>query len=313
MVFEKLRSWPTPFEEVVVEIPEGGAAGHGDHWSVFTDDPPDFFKDIPSMLGEAKPVSTYADIRIARPYPLPETEPKGALLVWPIPRFGAIMAIELDAPTGEDRFAAMYPWMSEGVVHTVRLVRVNLWPNRLEAQIQGLVGSAAKMPITFFDPLFAANRAFYRKGEDYQIVMVGFPYHFEISESKPIVIDDPSKVLSPRNTMHVDEPCLTDSEAPVVFDTRGLAVLFPRDDIAADAYEFRGPVKSVTELHTHMLGQRAWRVRAVVARLGDDDFDLDLCLTAKVLGEGKLPEIGDDVRGVLWLQGHLWMPGPGTV
>jgi hypothetical protein len=281
MHFEKLRSWPTPFEEVVVEIPDGTSVGHGDHWSVFIDDPPDFFKDIPSMLDEARPALTYADIRIARPYPLPDTEPKGVLLVWPIPRFGAIMAIELDASAGENRFVAMYPWMSDGVQHTVRLVRVHLWPSRLEAQLQGLVGAAANMPITFFDPLFAANRAFYRKGEEYQVIMVGFPYRFEISESKPVVIDDRSRVRGLRNAMHTDDPSRRDSEAPLVFDTKGMAALLPREDIAADAYEFRGPVKAVAELHTQMLGQRAWRVRVTVARLGDDDFDVDLCLTAK--------------------------------
>jgi hypothetical protein len=203
--------------------------------------------------------------------------------------------------------------VSEGVQHTIRLERVRLWPNRLEAQIEALVGADEELSITFFDPLFAANRAFYRKDEIYQFVLVGFRYDFEIVDPAPIVIDDMEKVRRLRTMMYKDDPEKRGTQVPLVFETKGMAAFLPRGDLAADDYEFQGPVKSVTEFHTEMFGQQAWRVRITVSRPAskDIDIDIDLCLTRKVLGDCRLPNIGEDVRGILWLQGYLWMPGMG--
>ena len=301
----------TPFEEIIVEISDEEAGGHGSHWEIFFNDVGDLLKRLPQIIQEGQLALTYADIRSAKPYVFPEEEPKGALLVWPIPRFGLIATIKLNAPSGANEFISAYPWVSEGVQHTVRLEQVRLWPNRLEAQIQALIGADEEMSITFFDPLFAANRVFYKKDDLCQFILVGFPYAFEIVDPKPIVISDPEQIRRLRSMMHVSDKEQKDSRKPLVFETKGMAAFLPRGDLKPDDYEFQGQVKSVTELHTEILGQRAWRVRTTVVRLSDKDIDIDLCLTEKVLGGHRVPKVDEDVRGILWLQGYLWMPGLG--
>lgn len=300
-----------PFEDVIVTISDEEAGGHGSHWESFFDDVRVLLKALPRIIQESKLALTYADNKSAKPYPFPSDEPKGALLVWPIPRFGLIAAIELDPQSGANKLISAYPWVSEGVQHTIRVERIRLWPNRLEAQIDALVGADEVLSLTFFDPLFAANRAFYKKNEIYQFVLVGFPYVFEIVDPAPIVINDLEKAGRLRTMMYKDDSSQRDTHEPLVFETKGMAAFLPRGDLATDDYEFQGPVKSVTEFYTEMLGQQAWRVRITVSRIDDRDFDIDLCLTRKVLGDGRLPKIGDDVRGILWLQGYLWMPGIG--
>lgn len=299
----------TPFEDVIVTTSNKEAGGHGGHWEIFFDDVGVLLKALPRIIQEGKLALAYADIKSAKPYPFPEREPKGALLVWPIPRFGLIAAIELDARSEANQLISAYPWVSEGAQHTIRLERVRLWPNRLEAQIDALVGADEELSITFFDPLFAANRAFYNKDEIYPFVLVGFPYVLEIVDPAPIVINDMEKVRRLRTMMYKDDPAQRDTREPLVFETKGMAALLPRGDLAGDDYEFQGPVKSVTEFHTEMLGQQAWRVRITVRRHADKDFDIELCLTRKVLSDSRVPKIGEDVRGILWLQGYLWMPG----
>lgn len=229
---------------------------------------------------------------------------------WPIPRFGVVVPIELSASNGAShQLASLYPWTSEGVQHTIKLKQVKLWPGRLEAYIVASVGPGDEIDIAFFDTLFAANRVFYKKDELYQFILVGFPYSFQISKSEPIIIDAPSKVRSLRQAMYANDTQQRESSEPLTFETKGMTALLPRPDLAADDYEFQGPVKSVTEYHAEILGQRAWRIRVTVARPGDQDFDIDLCLTEKTLGNSRLPKIGEDVCGLLWLQGYLWMPG----
>jgi hypothetical protein len=301
----------TPFEEIVVEISSEEAGGHGDHWKIFFHNLKDFFTRLPQIIQEAQPALTYADIRSAIPYIFPKQEPDGYLLVWPIPRFGLIATIKRNSPSAANELISAYPWVSEGKQHTIRMEQIRLWPNRLEAQIEAGLGIDEELPITFFDPLFAANRVFYKKGEWYQFILVGFPYTFEIVDPKPIVINDPEKIRNLRSILHSDDPERRESQEPLIFETKGMAALLPHHDLEGDDYEFQGPVKSVTEFHTEMFGQRTWRIRITIHRRSDKDFDLDLCLTEKILGNQRMPEAGDDVRGILWLQGYLWMPGLG--
>jgi hypothetical protein len=301
----------TPFKDAIIELSDEDAGGHGDHWSMFADNPSQLIGQIlPQAVREAQSAMCYADTSGARPMPLPSEEPAGTVLSWPMQRFGVFLIVQLSEGHKGGELASAFPRASDGVEHVVDLEVVRLWPNRLEAQIEGVVGNGA-MPIVFFDPLFARHRGFYQKDGRYRFIFTGFPYRIEVCDSPPIVINDPERVRAMRRAT---EPQVsteeTDSE-PIVIQTKGMAALFPLQDAGADDYQFQGPVKSVTELDAKMLGCRTWRVRVTVARfseLSDEDFDIDLYVTEKALESGALPKIGDDVRGILWLQGYLWMP-----
>jgi hypothetical protein len=301
----------TPFEDAIIELSEEDAGGHGDHWSIFADTPKELIGQIlPQAVREAQSAMCYADTSGAQPMPLPSEEPASAVLSWPTQRFGVFLVVRLDEAHKRNELVSAFPRASEGVEHVVDLEAVRLWPNRLEAQIEGLVGNGA-MPIVFFDPLFARHRGFYQKDKRYHFIIAGFPYRIEVCDSPPIVIDDPERVRAVRRAMEPHVPTEESDSEPIVIQTKGMASLFPLQDASADDYHFQGPVKSVTELDAKMLGCRTWRLRVTVARfseLSDEDFDIDLYVTEKVLGSGALPKIGDDVRGILWLQGYLWMP-----
>lgn len=303
----------TPFEEALIELSDEEAGGHGERWSIFIDDLNEFARRIlPQAVREARTAACYADTSVARPMPLPPSEPEGAVLSWPLQDFGMFFVIRLGDASRKGELVSAFPRASDGVEHVVDLEAIRLWPNRLEAQIEGLVGGGA-VPITFFDTLFARHRGFYQKHRRYRFILAGFPYRIEVCESPPVVIDDPERVSALRRAMNPDDRNEQPDSEPLIIQTKGMAALFPLSDGAGDDYEFQGPVKSITELDSEMLGCRTWRIRVTVARFGDlsdDDFDIDLYVTDKVLEGGPTPKIGDDVRGIFWLQGYLWMPEP---
>jgi hypothetical protein len=43
-------------------------------------------------------------------------------------------------------------------------------------------------------------------------------------------------------------------------------------------------------------------------RFGDEDADLDILITRPAWTGDARPQVGQDIEGRLWLQGHLWMP-----
>ncbi len=309
---ENDNQFNTPFEAVVGECCSEDDVGHGNHLGIFYDDLTRLFNQLPEIIQQGRIALSYADNKSARPYPFPEQEPTGVLLEWPIPRFGLISVIQTDSPEGGNEFISAYPWVSDGAQHTIIIEEIKLWPNRLEAQIQCVVGSEKDHSLVFFDPLFAANRKFYKKGEAYQFIFTGFTYTMEIVSPDPIIIHEQEHVSRLRGVMHANNPAERDSKEPLIFQTCGMAALLPRPDLGEDDYEFQGPVRSVTELHEKMLGQRVWCIRITVLRPCDIDFDIDLYVPENKLKNRRLPNIGEDVRGVLWLQAYLWYPGEKT-
>ncbi len=281
--------------------------GYGERLRIFLDNPKELVSRLPLLLHESRQALTYASIQSAKPLPFPPDEPKGLLLEWPIPRFGLRIVIQLDGPSGANELMAMYPFSSEGVQHTLTMEGILLWPSRLEAQ---LVCSTpdAQLELTFFDPNFAANRVFYRKGDIYQFILSGYAYRFSVIKPEPVLWKDPDLIRAVRR----HNPELPEGE-PIRIETKGMAALLPREDLNPDSYEFCGPVKRIEELYRDMLGQRTWKTRVTVNRLmgaeeTDADFDIDIYVPECVLGNRKPPEPGDDVQGTIWMQGYLWYP-----
>jgi hypothetical protein len=52
-----------------------------------------------------------------------------------------------------------------------------------------------------------------------------------------------------------------------------------------------------------------WLLRTLIARTSSgEEIEIDLLLTGKTLGKNSLPQAGDCINALIWLQGHLWGP-----
>lgn len=300
----------TPFADLITELSEENSPGHLDQLELFYDDTEDVFGSLITILSTSQEAVTYSADESAKPFVLPDGEPSGYLLVWPAQRFGLTTIMHTDGSKQRNACIAVFPFISDGIRYTARLEEIRLFASRLEAQLVVLAGPDEELYLTFYDAHFLTDRAFYQKGETYQFIIRGLAYFFEVFAAKPIIISDPEGVKKIRQVSAEAGQSITNDSEAITINTSGMAALFPREELGADHYEIHGPVKLVKELDAEMLGQKVWQVRVTVAHTcGDEDLDIDVWVTKKVLGKGRLPQVGEDVRTVIWLQGHLLAAG----
>lgn len=277
------------FDDFITELSETASPGHLDQLELFYENTDELFGTLTDIITASQLAMTYASVR-QKDFPaLPASEPAGYLLQWPSPRCGLASIIRSEQSGQCNSFQAVFPFINEGVRHTCRILKTRLFSSRLEAQLEVVAGEDEELALTFYDVNYLADRVAYSKDAVFQFMLRGLAYFFEVFVAEPVVTNDPE---------------------PVAFETAGMAALFPREDLGADHYEIQGPVKEVKEPDFEMLGQKIRLVRVTIAHTsGGEDVDFDLCVTQKVLGKGRVPVPGDDIRAVIWLQGHLWGPG----
>ena len=264
---------------------------HGGHWGVF-------FADVGEMLPELLPVILeHGQLWIDRSKPREPDKPRAAALRMAHSGDAGYSVALIEFQAGQNLFASCWP-MVEGVgTHRLTLRRGFLWSNRIEAQLEAGLGPSS---ICFFDHRFLANGDAYHEGLQAEFHLCLHAYLLEPADNTPVVIDDPD--WPGREFLQPDDP--DDPTSPITIRREGMAAFFQHGDGDRDDCEFRGPVKAVRELGQPVFGNRTWILTVTVLRDGED-VDLDVVLTAQVLGGRPLPQVGDDVQGAGWAQGWL--------
>jgi hypothetical protein len=133
--------------------------------------------------------------------------------------------------------------------------------------------------------------------------LAGLAYFLEVTRPEPIFITNPETIRAMRMNRPVEEGDVdpTIDLSPIEVRMEGAAILFPREDLSPDDCEFQAPVKEIETFR--MNGRDVMRLRCTVMR-SEEDIDIELYATGEAL-RGTRPQVGDDVRGMLWLQGHL--------
>ncbi|MBU1105358.1 MAG: hypothetical protein KKB51_01720 [Candidatus Riflebacteria bacterium] len=263
------------FDDFITELSEDNSPGHLDQLELFYEDTDELFKTLTEIITSSQLAVTYASVHKDSLPALKPNEPVGYLLQWPDPQCGLTTLIHSDqAAAGTcSSFVAVFPFISDGIRYSCRVLETRLFSNRLEAQLVVLAGEDELLSLTFYDARYAADRVVYQKDTVYQFILRGFAYHLELCNS----------------------------------EDSAMSALFPRTDLGADHYEIQGPVTTIKAMATKMLQQQVWLLSVTIAQTeADEPLDIEICLTAKILGKTRLPEIGDNVSAVIWLQGHLW-------
>ena len=257
---------------------------------------------LPEAMQKAQQVvpETGAERRATRP--LPPDEPEGMIFVWPTRTTG--LTVLLTQTDGEWSMTGCWPFMTSGTEHDAEIRRVVLGHDSLRAMVEVAIDDA--VGLTYYDYEFAAKRGLYVKGVDHRLVLSGIAHAFGPADTSPLEIgpDAPSfSALSEWSEAVGDN-------GKIAIQTKGMAAIFPREDIAPNAYEVRGPVVRVRKHLDLMLGQPVWLVCVTVARIGEDDTDvnLDIAVAETVLEGRPLPAVGDDIEALILLQGSIWIP-----
>ena len=272
----------------------------GTHWRPFVDDAKDIFRRLPEWLPKMQVFRAHGTF-FPPPHQVPADWPFGFMLCWPDVHGGMVGVCR----TGKDanHLVAFCPYFERGIETQVRLTRVLVQDNGLEAQIEGAWGDA---PVTFYDVAYCINRGWYEAGVDFDFILLGIAYQARPSETASIPFTPNSDqvaweaVIAAKHGESVQP-------IPSMLNLTGMAMLIPMHGWDEDEYQFRGPVREITEV-ADILGEPAWRLIVTVLRFGDEDANLAILVTRRAWKAPSPPTVGMDIEGALWLQGRLWGP-----
>lgn len=285
------QTTPEFFSETFVQEQDDDRDSPGSHWTPFFDDGArEALLKLPEYLNAGLPQTGFGAMYPA-PYKPPRDWPVGLIYSWPIRNEGVQVVVRAGAA---NTVKSVFPFSALGTQHTLRLDKVHVHKNGVQAQIEGALGPAI---VRFFDSRYLIDRAWYRKGETYEFVLCGLAYECRCAETQEFEVKQSAEVLAKLREHFADEPEI------MKVSTAGMAALLPVEDWGEDDWDFRGPVKSVKE--TRFLDQPAWRLRVTVMRQ-EQDIDLEILVTGRAWKSPSAPVVGEDVEGRLWLQGTLW-------
>lgn len=179
------------------------------------------------------------------------------------------------AVTADGEIWTAYP-AAEGVEHRMHVDGLIPWRNGVEAQLRVQLDGAELnlFPTNFFaetDDAFGGER---------RVELAALAYDCEPAEAETIRDDSGEE-----------------------FSTAGMAALLPFERGDVDDYTFQTRVKEVER--ESFDGRTVYRLLVPLFRTEDgDDVNVYLYAAEHVLGE-FVPEVGDDIAGVLWLQGRV--------
>lgn len=182
--------------------------------------------------------------------------------------------------TDVGQILTFYP-MVEGKKHRVVFNEAFPCNPAFEGDIELSMGPAT---FTVFDTGYFQNHAKYQAGENYDFALSGIAY----------------------NLIHAGDDKVKDKDGREL-SLKGMAGFFPVKSGAPAEYAFRSPVKAVDRLEAN--GRQLLRLTIPLFRLPEEDAaygDVDIYLYVRQDRlNGYEPAVGDDVSGVMWLQGYL--------
>jgi hypothetical protein len=295
------RGWPG--DTFVQDSPD---AQHypGSRWSPFNVEARLVIEQLPKIVPAARVQDGYSSFDSHKaPRKVPDDWPQGFQMCWPDAERGISLVLKM---TDEANLIVnLFPFAQHGCQTLLRIERVTVWQSGLEAQITASWGDAE---VTFFDTRHVIDRAHYVKGWHYEFILNGLAYG-----AGPAIRQDRPLLLSPGAVANLNRHLPQDMqvEQDATMSLEGTAWLLPVEDLDIDDYHFRGPTTSVQPFKD-WLGQDGWRVRTTVMRFSGSsdmqDANLDIHITRKVWSGDEAPQVGQDIEGLLWLQGHLWTP-----
>lgn len=261
-------------------------------------DPEAFMKALPDLVASA-----YLDKPLTRPEeravePLPSTEPQGALLDHQAHSVMLLLGPQAD----KNELIAVWPGVQPGTEVRSEIQSMTLAPERLRAMLT--VDLDEDQSLCFFDQRFAVTRGAYRVGRALTFAVGGTAWSASPAPAEPFFI----KPDDPAYAQLIERGVKPLADGRIQFETKGLAGLLRREDIAPNVYEFRGTVVAERPSYSTVFGQALRRFEIVVARLGPDDreFALTIAFPTAVAPDPTWPRIGDDVMGIISVDGRFW-------
>lgn len=273
--------------------------GHGNHWETLYTLEKLTSEVISRDLQDSKLVSEHPCVDVVNGTDRSESV---YCLRWGGDRIAHDLLVVSNAQSESHEFFSAYPVALDGIRHTLELDHFAPWPYGIEAWAYGNVTKGG-LPLCFFDTQYYAGSAAYQPGQMLEVSLAAWAYSLHpITLRKFEIKEGPLWQMERQRRLDEGDP-EEDANLPVDIHMTGASIFLPRfGKVAPDEAEYQGVISAVDTIAHD--GQLVYRLEMVVARPDDDEFKLAVYASEHVL-DSYVPRLGEDVQGVLWLQGQI--------
>ena len=272
--------------------------GHGDHWCAVYGDDSDIESVVRRDLVEAKRIDTYPCADIVNGT---ERAEELTCLRWGNGPIVEDMLVVTDSVKSTHTFVSGYPVLSNGIVHSAIVRKVEPWEGGIEGWLHVDV-TAEEVGLAFFDVRYYAGSANLQPGQKVDVCVAGLAYSLRPMAQTSIEVREGGLWEMEKQRRLDDGESSEEASRSVTLMLAGMAMLIPRSGEQCGDAEFSGVVEAI-EVFTHS-EVKMYRLELVVMRPEEEAFKLPVFVSESVL-DGYVPRLGEDVQGVMWIQGHL--------
>lgn len=193
-----------------------------------------------------------------------------------------------------------YPVVLDGVDVDISITRVESWEYGIEGWIYGSVTTEGAS-ISFFDTMYFAGSAVLREGDTVRYRLAGLAYFLRPIQMRSFEVKEGAMWALERDRRLEAGESEEDANRPVEMHMTGAAIFLPRSGDQCDEAQFQGVIETL-DVFEHD-GQKVYRMEMVLMRPGDEEFRMPVYASERAL-MGYVPRLGEDVEGVMWVQGR---------
>ena len=273
--------------------------GHGNHWEAITGSAEESVGTLlPATVAKGKPTPKIQFL-------LPQedgtkTEEIMIGMEYPETPLRYLAVIESDSVKKSNFVSTAYPYCFEGCSHRIKIEKLE--PDA-DGGCEGIIlgDFEGRASVAFFDPLFFLNQSNYKLGEEYTFSIAALAYMLRKTDQNTITITEGPLIEMEKERLLEENPNADESGVTSVeLSIEKSCWLMPRE--IQDDFEYRGIVDSVQ--HFEIEGTNFYGIKSTLFVADESPFEGVIYASEAIL-EGYIPQAGDSIEAVIWLQGRL--------
>jgi hypothetical protein len=269
--------------------------GHGDHWQAVESNEEEFIISIVKLIcKEGVLVGAHSLCPNVEGLDQKERIVSGFQYPYPESPISFLALGVRDDGEGNQVLRTVYPVCAEGPCTRLVVDAVEPLPNNMEGTV------TASMPegdsFCFFDPFFFLNSEKYQEWAEIDVALTALAYLLEKAELEPEELPSESPRQQTTESFSAEDYAM----AP---DTEDMPMVYEPCGEFGDSAEIGCVVEEAVPVAC--IGRLYWRMTGVIMRADNgEEMSIHIYASERVL-KGYVPQPGDFVRAIAWLQGRL--------
>jgi hypothetical protein len=206
----------------------------------------------------------------------------------------------LNDKTHRNELHSAFP-IFEGLPNSLTILNTHTWGNGIEGVVAANTGYDG-LRIDFYDPYYFEDSSKLIKGEKRELFISALALNLRQAEKNELSINYGHFYESELQEFLKENPDKTKADFPAVaLSLKGMCMFLPTSIVGEN--QFRCPVLEVKKVSVLNINFYQLRVK-IIGTYENKTFECYIYASELTL-KGYIPQVGDDIEGVLWLCGYL--------